>query len=257
MNTQAAYAQEAIPHESTHEPVHAHTFENRRAQPNRRRRAPLASKYTIPDVDLAMSILMSKSVEETRPYSQLELVKNRNQMFSELNLSHRSVSHTDCGHSYHVRMYGQKFKEMNDLGTTEDVGNCSVCWKLRRTPRNLKHAAEHFIGLCQDINRDHLTFLDIQAEKIFNTWLYLEQYEERERRDNRRGDSEYDRPRRGDGIYDRPKRGSYQEQHAARAAAMRAPEVVRDRINEEFPLLSSTHAPVTTATGAWGRKFDS
>jgi hypothetical protein len=93
------------------------------------------------------------------------------------------VNHTRCGHTYFVKMYGQKYKDMLELDSCTDVGNCSVCWKLRRTPRGLAERAKYFVDTYKSVsefmnaNQGYFTYDDLQIEKIFNTWLNLETYE--------------------------------------------------------------------------------
>ena len=61
----------------------------------------------------------------------------------------------------------------------EDVGNCSVCWKISRTPPPLKNTARDLSDFYTDNynfepqpeNMDH-GFWD--TEKVFYTWLYDE-----------------------------------------------------------------------------------
>ncbi len=144
------------------------------------KRPPPAVQYVVEDT--AQSVLMTPLVNEDRPYSQLELGKNRNNAFAPLNLSKVWVTHTNCGHQYYVKMYGQKYKDIVASNSNYDVGNCSVCWKFRKTPRNLVSAAKYYIEAYQTVfrymqeNQGYLTFDDMQIERIYNTWLNLEIY---------------------------------------------------------------------------------
>lgn len=148
---------------------------------NRRpKRRMLANKYTIDKSE--QSVLMSEIEEETRPYSQLELKKNRMQLWGELNLSKVCVSHTRCGHAYYVKLNGKKYSQVKEEGSTEDVGSCSVCWKLRKTPRYMSNRVRSLVECYSDVlryqqeNDNYLGFKDAQIEKIFYIWLYLEYY---------------------------------------------------------------------------------
>ena len=145
------------------------------------RRRPVANKYTINRSE--QSVLLNEIDREERPYSQEELKKNRQQLWGELNLSRTWITHDQCGHAYYVKMNGQKFKEVQEKNTNVDVGNCSVCWKLRRTPRYLANRAHSLVKCYGDVfgfqqnNNNYLVFEDSQIEKIYYVWLYLEYYD--------------------------------------------------------------------------------
>ena len=154
----------------------------RHTEKRKHRRRPPANRYTIQNAE--QSVLLSEIDTEERPYSQLELSKNRSNLWSDLNLSRVSISHSRCNHSYYVKFNGKKFKDAKDQNSTIDVGNCSVCWKLRKTPRYLSNRSrslvEHYMNVLafQQANKNYLTFEDSQIEKIFYVWLYLECYED-------------------------------------------------------------------------------
>lgn len=148
----------------------------------RGRRVPPAQQYPVYSED--QSILKSEYIKQDRPYGQLELIHRQKRVFEELNLSHDVwVQHTRCGHTYHVKKWGQKFKQVMELNENIDVGNCSVCWKLRKVPRPLVDNAYYFTEQYGKIfeyrqnNDNYLVYDDMQVERIFYVWLYLENYE--------------------------------------------------------------------------------
>jgi hypothetical protein len=146
------------------------------------RKPAVASQYVVDTPE--QSVLLQPLPVEARPYSQLELSKDRHNEFAKLNLSKTWITHSRCGHQYYVKMYGQKYKDSITNGTNIDIGNCSVCWKIRRTPRSMSNAAKYYIDTYIRIfdflqkNNDYLTFDDMQIEHVYNTWLNLEVYDE-------------------------------------------------------------------------------
>lgn len=159
--------------------------DDKRNSSSHSRKRPVALQYTVETPD--QSILTTEYVPEARPYGQMELEQQRKTLYFKLNLSNQWVHHHKCGHTYYVKQYGQKYKEVIESKTNINVGNCSVCWKLRRMPRHLRDPSEYFteeygnvFKFRQDHN-DELTYDDMQIERIFYTWLYLEQYENKRR----------------------------------------------------------------------------
>jgi hypothetical protein len=143
----------------------------------RRFRAP----YTV--VVPEDSVLAHPLPAETRPYSPLELASLRARFAADLGLSNGLIFHTRCGHAYYVKVNGAKHKELlareTDYG--EDLGNCSVCWKLKNTPRRLRNAAQELVNAylasspCQHPPARR-TFDGVQTENAFNVWLNLENF---------------------------------------------------------------------------------
>ena len=125
------------------------------------------------------TILKTQWVAPTRPYSQKELNSGRDYFLKKLGLSSDFVKHEKCGHFYHVKVGGNKHKELLD-SDTQDIGNCSVCWKLHQTPRNLKNAAREFVDLYKEkfngMDFDRLSYYSTSIERIFYIWLYRERY---------------------------------------------------------------------------------
>jgi len=140
-------------------------------QPVRRRNREQA--VTEPDE----SCLYNEWIEPERPYSQMELDALETEFFEKIQLSTElSALHNECSHTYRVKKNGAKFKELLADPEMRDVGNCSVCWKLSRTPRELKHLANDFIQLYKPETDIRKSFYDYQVKKTFYTWLYSENY---------------------------------------------------------------------------------
>lgn len=122
---------------------------------------------------MSTSILDQEYNEQTRPYSQNELHFNREKLFSKLRIGKVRAYHK-CNHFYFVKENGRKEKEI--LGyKNEDCGNCSVCWKLNKTPRHLKAKAKSLIdAYCERFYQFPLVLLydDSDVEIIFYKWLY-------------------------------------------------------------------------------------
>jgi hypothetical protein len=119
-----------------------------------------------------MSILDNEYIQPMRPYSQKELADNRNRLYKSLRLGKVFSTHSDCGHTYLVKENGRKERSL--LNNSES-NNCSVCWKLYRTPETLKHKAT---GLIDAYTNDHkkklLSYDLIDLETCYYTWLYNE-----------------------------------------------------------------------------------
>lgn len=130
---------------------------------------------TTPDT----SVLMSAWVPPTRPYSQKELHFLRDDVLRSFRLCDSSVFHDECGHSYFIKYNGVKHKALIE-SEGQNVGNCSVCWKLRQTPRELKYKAMDFV----DLYREHfgdpetttLDYFTLEVFRIYYTWLYAENF---------------------------------------------------------------------------------
>ena len=123
------------------------------------------------------SCLYNEWVEPERPYSQRELDTLENDFFEKMQLSTElSTLHNGCGHAYLVKKNGAKFKDLLAEPEMRDVGNCSVCWKLGRTPRELRYLANDFIRIYNLEASTRKTFYDYQVKRTFYTWLYNENY---------------------------------------------------------------------------------
>jgi hypothetical protein len=69
-----------------------------------------------------------------RPYSQNELNFMKNREFKHFRIGDVYAYHENCKHSYLVKKNGRKEKEILQNGNN---GNCSVCWRLSKTPKNM------------------------------------------------------------------------------------------------------------------------
>ena len=122
------------------------------------------------------SVLENDHAEASRPYSRVELREIRDRTYRGVRLSKTKAQHRRCNHFYYVRENGRKEKEMIE-SKTSDCGNCSVCWKLGKTPRDLRNAATTLVNsYCNEFYEEpeHLTFATVSLESSFYTWLYME-----------------------------------------------------------------------------------
>lgn len=124
-----------------------------------------------------ISVLEQEYVEPIRPYSKKELEELREQYLKTLNISSNRVYHRKCNHFYNVKINSRKEKKIKLCFTEEnvDIGNCSICWKLYRTPFHVKHIAmnlvESYINELYD-ESSTITYEKNYIEKSFYTWLY-------------------------------------------------------------------------------------
>jgi hypothetical protein len=125
---------------------------------------------------MTTSVLEKQYLEPDRPYSQKELQTTQDSNKKHLRLGEVLASHSKCGHTYLTKRNGRKEKEIIECGTG-DTGNCSVCWKLSKTPRHLRTPAKqlmnHYYNL-QEENRPYLTFDFVDTEADYYHWLYVE-----------------------------------------------------------------------------------
>ena len=123
-----------------------------------------------------MSILESEYIEQNRPYSKNELSDMRAFLYKQLKLGTEKAYHDKCKHYYIVKVNSKKEKEIVDNST--NIGNCSVCWKMSKTPINIKHKAYELIKLYSEnfngVDPSCLSYDLIDIENIFYRWLYLE-----------------------------------------------------------------------------------
>lgn len=123
-----------------------------------------------------MSILESVYIEPTRPYSNDELKDMETRLFSYLKLSDIKAYHTKCNHFYLVKQNGRKEKEIQEQSSNKNIGNCSVCWKLKSTPENLKDCAYNLIDEFYRVftidGDNKLTYDSFDLENVFYRWLY-------------------------------------------------------------------------------------
>jgi hypothetical protein len=127
-----------------------------------------------------ISILEADYVEPNRPISVKELTTTRDSLYKYLKLSETKSLHDKCRHFYYVKENGRKEKEIKEKNTNENVGNCSVCWKLSKTPKRLKDRAYDLVDdySNQFYNEPEVyNYNLLDLERTFYKWLYQENYE--------------------------------------------------------------------------------
>jgi hypothetical protein len=127
------------------------------------------------DIKMSTSILEQEYIEPCRPYSQRELQFNRERLFRTLRVGKVRAHHKRCDHFYLVKENGRKQEEIKKK--SENIGNCSVCWKFNKTPRHLKSKARSLINaycntFCEPL--DFLSYENADLENVFYKWLYEE-----------------------------------------------------------------------------------
>jgi hypothetical protein len=128
-------------------------------------------------MELPKSVLESEYIQQTRPYSQNELKYLRENLYRNLRLSDKLSRHSKCQHFYYVRENSRKEKEMIEKNRCENIGNCSVCWKLNKTPNYLIDKAEHLAELyCSRFYKEpeKYTYDLLDIETVFYKWLHYE-----------------------------------------------------------------------------------
>jgi hypothetical protein len=126
----------------------------------------------------ATSALESSFVEPKRPYSSDELTDNRQRLFNRLRIGNSTAFHNHCGHVYRVKKNSRK--ENDIVSNAKNIGNCSVCWKLNKTPVQLQMAAREMINTFFDVCLDEegheksLTYDFVDIGTVFYIWLYCD-----------------------------------------------------------------------------------
>jgi hypothetical protein len=123
---------------------------------------------------MTTSIIELDYNEPNRPYSQRELTYMKEILFKSLRLGENRADHKKCDHFYFVKENGRKEKEMLESKDT-DIGNCSVCWKLNKTPRNLKNTANNLVdSYCNEFYDKSVivTHKNVSMEIAYYKWLY-------------------------------------------------------------------------------------
>lgn len=122
------------------------------------------------------SVLEKEYKDPDRPYSQKELSNMRYANRRAMRLGTVRAKHLKCGHFYLTKYNGYKAKKIEEM-KDEDVGNCSVCWKLSKTPRRLTNSAKSLIQFyCVnfDPTPTYLSYELVEGETDFYKWLYEE-----------------------------------------------------------------------------------
>ena len=120
------------------------------------------------------SILESEYIPPSRPYSGNEITDLHNNFNRRLHLSEHRAYHSECSHFYHVTKGGRKETSLLASG---DSGNCSVCWKLNKTPRHIRNNAYDLVNAYSTTfeNTDiPLYYGTYDLEHAFYIWLYRE-----------------------------------------------------------------------------------
>lgn len=126
-----------------------------------------------------VSILESEFIRPTRPYSQNELKFMRNSLYKNINLGNNRIYHTKCNHFYYVKKNSRKEKELKEKNRNENIGNCSVCWKLSKTPKHLKNNANDMVDYyCNSFydENEYYSYSLFDLENVFYRWLYQENF---------------------------------------------------------------------------------
>jgi hypothetical protein len=127
------------------------------------------------------TILTSEYNPPQRPYSEEELNDMRVEFHNRINLGKYAVYHNKCEHFYRVKKDGKKerviIKQNKDSELGYDIGNCSICWKLKNLDPELKSIAQNMISeymyyFFETTGRYTYSLHDL--ERVFYTWLYLE-----------------------------------------------------------------------------------
>jgi len=123
------------------------------------------------------SILLSTYKDIDRPMSKDELKDMRKKMYNDLRISEITTSHKKCKHRYHVKINGRKETELKN---NKNNNNCSVCWKAKNMPEELKDISYDMIDMymrnfyyedSEDFNYNYNLY---DLENVFYTWLYKE-----------------------------------------------------------------------------------
>ena len=122
------------------------------------------------------SVLETNYIEPKRPYSQDELQDMRKNLFNNMRLGKTLAHHTHCGHFYFVKQNGRKEKDIIDTGDS-NCGNCSVCWKITKTPHHLRNNARQLVNLytnefSPNLPPKSISYVNIDLEVSFYKWLY-------------------------------------------------------------------------------------
>jgi|TARA_B110000261_G_scaffold64414_1_gene75641 hypothetical protein len=124
-----------------------------------------------------MSVSQYKIKDQTRPYSQDEIKYIREKFYEKNRLSNVVAKHVSTKHRYKVKENGKKYHEINEYNNP-DCGNCSVSWKLRKTPNEYKNKANDLINSFYNIFYDNdpeiLDYYSLNIEMDFYNWLYNE-----------------------------------------------------------------------------------
>jgi len=133
-----------------------------------------------------MSVLERKFDPIERPYSLKELTLLRGRFYRSMRIGSVLIDHPECGHVYFAKANGKKEREALS-SNMENLGSCSVCWKLNRTPKNLKQRAKDLVDIFTLMFRrpERDRYEDLELEQLYYTWLYREFNDTGDRQDRR------------------------------------------------------------------------
>ncbi len=120
------------------------------------------------------TILESEYIGPSRPYSHDELKQSRQKLYRNMWLGKTMAHHGRCNHFYLVKQNGRKEKEMREQNSN-DVGNCSVCWKIGKTHGNLRDRAIDLVhAYCDTFYEEPkcLSYGEVYLENVYYRWLY-------------------------------------------------------------------------------------
>ena len=143
-----------------------------------------------------MSILENSYEAPDRPISKSELISTRKKNINMLKLSTEYlIRHSKCNHVYLCKKYGKKEKLLLEMKSENkdnvvdnvvvdnvDIGNCSVCWKINRTPKDLKYTARSVVNTYMKEhpnmeNENNLNHFTVELERVFYHWLYKDNFD--------------------------------------------------------------------------------
>jgi len=123
------------------------------------------------------SVLEKKNIEQERPYSKKEILNTRFDTIRKLRIGKMLIRHQECGHFYFAKENGKKEKEVKESNGAR-VGNCSVCWKMNRTPERLRELGKRLVDDYMSVDTSFFenasSYRNVELEKDFYTWLYNE-----------------------------------------------------------------------------------
>ena len=133
-------------------------------------------------------LLHSNYKAPDRPFSQDELRDTRARNLSRLRVGSTMASHENCLHFYFAKNGGKKESRLIETAG-EEPGYCSVCWKLKKTPPELRDKALALVDEYQhrfQEKPDRWTHYQCELEKNFYRWLYFEPNRRRRMRDTQK-----------------------------------------------------------------------
>lgn len=123
------------------------------------------------------SVLEKTGTDENRPHSHKELETQHKNLYHRLRIGSVKVTHPDCNHSYYCKSGGKKEKDVIESKGV-NIGNCSLCWKMNRTPKRLRNSAKNLVESYLECSHADFepprSYYYYELESDFYTWLYME-----------------------------------------------------------------------------------